>query len=186
MPVTPYHFGPSGFIALVFRKWLDVPVFVLANVVVDLEVLIIAALDLGFPIHRYTHTLLLGAAVGLLWGIVAWPLRRFFAPVMRTLRIPYSPACWKMLISGVLGVWLHALIDGVYHFDVRLFWPSRSRWLFWHVQRHFDQSRIESICLLFFAAAIIPYGFAVLSFHKDKKRRAQLAASEQDAPETHG
>ncbi len=39
MPFTPYHFGPSGFVGLVFGKWIDLPVFVLANVIVDVEVL---------------------------------------------------------------------------------------------------------------------------------------------------
>ena len=34
MPFTPYHFGSSGFVGLAFRKWLDVPIFVLANVIV--------------------------------------------------------------------------------------------------------------------------------------------------------
>ena len=39
MPFTPYHVGPSGFVGLVFGKWIDLPVFVLANVIVDVEVL---------------------------------------------------------------------------------------------------------------------------------------------------
>ena len=41
MPFTPYHFGPSGFVGLVFGKWIDLPVFVLANVIVDVEVLVV-------------------------------------------------------------------------------------------------------------------------------------------------
>ena len=68
MPFTPYHFGPSGFVGLVFRKWIDMPVFVLANVIVDVEVLAVGLFGLGWPIHRYCHTLLIGAVVGALWG----------------------------------------------------------------------------------------------------------------------
>jgi hypothetical protein len=88
MPFTPYHFGPSGFIGLVFRKWIDLPVFVLANVIVDVEVLIIWAFHLGWPIHRYAHTLLIGAAVGALWGIAAYPLMPVFKKIMQLFRIP--------------------------------------------------------------------------------------------------
>ena len=40
MPFTPYHFGPSGFIGLLFRKWLDVPVIVATNVLIDIEVIV--------------------------------------------------------------------------------------------------------------------------------------------------
>ena len=185
MPVTPYHFGPSSFVALIFRKWIDPPVFVLANVVVDVEVLIIAVFDLGWPVHRYAHTLLLGALVGLLWGVAAWPLRHLFGPVMRTLRIPYRTTRWKMVLSGVLGVWLHVLVDAPYHMDVRIFWPNRMS-VWWKVQHRLGHKQIESACLLFFAAALIPYAFAVVSFYKDKKHRAQLAALQEDALETAG
>ena len=82
MPFTPYHFGPSGFVGLVFRKWIDVPVFVLANVIVDIEVLVIMLFNLGWPRHRYCHTLLIGAAVGALWGVAAYPLRNLFKKIV--------------------------------------------------------------------------------------------------------
>ncbi|MHC4299546.1 MAG: hypothetical protein ACYS7Y_19890 [Planctomycetota bacterium] len=36
MPFTPYHFGPSGCVGLILRKWIDVPVFVLTNVIIDI------------------------------------------------------------------------------------------------------------------------------------------------------
>jgi len=111
MPYTPYHLGPSGFIGLTFRKWLDVPVFVLANVIVDLEVLIITQLGFTYPIHRFTHTLLIGSAAGIIWAMAAWPFRNIFKRLMQILRIPYQTSFWKMLVSGVLGVWLHVVID---------------------------------------------------------------------------
>ena len=92
MPFTPYHFGPSGFVALALRKWIDIPVFVLANVVVDVEVLVIAYLRLGRPIHRYCHTLAIGAVVGAAWGILAYfLLRRLFQLIMNLLAIRYRP-----------------------------------------------------------------------------------------------
>ena len=52
MPFTPYPFGPSGFAGLVFGKWIDLPVIVLANVIVDVEVLVIGILGLEWPAHR--------------------------------------------------------------------------------------------------------------------------------------
>jgi hypothetical protein len=153
MPFTPYHFGPSGFIGLVFRKWLDIPVFVLANVVVDVEVLVIWLLGLGWPVHRYFHTLLIGAAVGAVWGIAAYPFRHFFGKIMRILRIPYQTGFWKMVVSGVLGVWLHVVIDAIYHWDVRIFWPSNAKPLYGLI----SQGWVKAICVAFFFAALILY-----------------------------
>lgn len=165
MPFTPYHFGPSGFIGLTFRKWIDIPVFVLANMVVDIEVLLITQLGLGYPIHRYSHTLLIGAVVGLIWALAAYPLRNFFKKIMRILRIPYQPNFWKMLISGVLGVWLHVMIDAIYHPDVRLFWPSRAKPLYALLSRQ----QIEALCIVFFVAAIVLWVVVVVSYSKRKK-----------------
>jgi len=176
MPFTPYHFGPSGFIALAFRKWIDVPVFVLANVVVDIEVLVIRILGLGYPVHRYCHTLLIGAVVGVAWGLAAYPFRGVFKRLMDLIRIPYRTGLLKMLISGMLGVWLHVLIDGVYHYDVRLFWPSKSISLWRTTQRRLGKEQIETLCLCFLLAAAVLYVLAVIAFLREKKAQNQPPA----------
>jgi membrane-bound metal-dependent hydrolase YbcI (DUF457 family) len=164
MPFTPYHFGPSGFVGLVFRKWLDIPVFMLANVIVDIEVLFWR----NWPRHRYVHNLLIGAAVGILWGVVAYPLRPLFKKIMQFFRLPYHTTLLKMLISGVLGIWFHLLIDAVYHWDVRLFWPSRITPLY----ALLSKQQIEAICLACFIPAFILYAIIVLSsIQKNKLKK---------------
>lgn len=125
MPFTPYHLGPSGFLGLIFRKWIDIPVFVLANVIIDVEVLVLAGVGVGWPRHGFCHTMVVGAIVGLLWGIVAYPLRHRFTWMMCKLHMPYETSFRKMAVSGILGMWLHVLIDGLYHFDAKIFWPDK-------------------------------------------------------------
>ena len=146
MPYTPFHFGPSGFIGLVLRKWIDVPVFVLANVIVDIEVPVMGLLRMGWPVHRYCHTLLIGAAVGVVWAVAAYPLRHFFKIIMRVLHIPYETTFRKMVISGVLGVWLHVLVDAIYHGDVRIFWLGNARPLWGLLSR----GQVKAVCLACF------------------------------------
>lgn len=153
MPFTPYHLGPSACIGLAFRKWIDIPVFVLANVIIDIEVLVVNYLRIGWPYHRYLHTFLIGAAIGTIWALLAYPLRNFFKKIMQWLCIPYQTSLSKMLISGVLGIWLHAIIDAIYHYDVPIFWPSRIR-PFWKL---LSQPQVELVCLGFWAAALILY-----------------------------
>jgi len=165
MPITPYHFGPSAFFGLTFRKWLDVPVFVLANVVVDIEVLF----NHHWPVHRYFHTLLIGAVVGAIWGIAAYPLRHFFEKIMQMLRIPYQTSLWKMAVSGVLGVWLHVVIDAIYHWDVQIFWPSKAKPLYELISRGW----VKAICVAFFFAALILYTIVVVSYAKRKSEHQE-------------
>ncbi len=155
MPVTPYHFGPSGFFALVFRKYLDIPVFLLSNIIIDTGVLLLGR-------HLYTHTLLLGAVIGIVWGVAAYPLRHFFKKIMRIFLLPYQTNLWKMIISGILGIWLHVIIDGLYHWDVKVLWPSNSKPLYGLI----SQGNIKIICLCFFIPAIVLYVFAAMSYIK--------------------
>ncbi len=164
MPFTPYHFGPNGFIGLVFRKWLDLPVLVLANVIVDVEVLINWLFRLGYPIHRYCHTFLIGAGVGLFWGVAAYPLRHLFKRLMQVFRIPYETSLRKMVISGILGVWLHVLLDGIYHWDIRPFWPNHAN----PIYKLINQKRLEAMCLAFFVAAFIVYVIILMLSYRSK------------------
>ena len=154
MPFTPYHFGPNSFVGLLLRRWVDVPVIVLVNVIVDVEVLFAQ----GWYPHRHWHfhTLLVGTIVGGIFGLIAYwikPLRHLFEWAMRLMRIPYKAGLWKMIISGVLGTWLHVLIDSVYHHDVQPFWPNKTNPLWQLITRqHIEtvQVRIKVICLIFF------------------------------------
>jgi membrane-bound metal-dependent hydrolase YbcI (DUF457 family) len=69
-----------------------------------------------------------------------------------------------MVISGILGVWLHVLIDGIYHWDIRVFWPSHTRTLY----KLLNQQQIETLCLVFFAAAVIVYVIMLAFSYKNK------------------
>ena len=166
MPFTPYHFGPSGLLGLIFKKWLDIPVFVLANVAVDIEVLVIRILGLGWPYHRYCHTLLFGMAVGIIWGIAAYPLRHLFGRIMRLIRLPYQTGFWKMVVSGVLGVWLHIVIDSIYHWDVLMLWPSKAKPWFGLI----SPLQVKLVCVVCLLAALILYAFISNSYLKQSRK----------------
>jgi membrane-bound metal-dependent hydrolase YbcI (DUF457 family) len=145
-------------------------VFVLANIIIDIEVLAINLLGAGRPMHRYFHTLLIGAAAGAVWAIAAYPLRHLFKKIMHIIRIPYETSFWKMLVSGVLGVWLHIITDATYHGDVRIFWPSRTNPL-WRLLTH---QQIRLICVGCVFAALILYVIAFISYTKQNKAKKVL------------
>jgi len=183
MPFTPYHIGPTAFLGLLFKRWIDLPVFLLVNVVVDMEVLVIMFFDLGFPKHRYFHTFLIGGLVGAIFGLGAYPLRWLFAWGMNAFCVPYKTGLRKMVISGVLGAWLHVLIDGLCHYDVLMFWPNRYR-LFLTLQRRLGWNEliqgVEVACLAFFVPAMILYVLNVVSYCRS--RSAQRPDSNDSPP----
>ncbi len=173
MPFTPYHFGPSGFVGLLFRKWIDLPVFVLANVAVDIEVLIYIILAPDLSAHRYAHTLVFGAVVGALWGLAAYPCRPTFAKCMRWVHLPYRTSLRKMVLSGILGVWLHVIIDSLYHADVRLSWPSQPLGLRDMAHWHLRERRVKYACLFFFLVTGVVY--AILEARRKKQPPADAS-----------
>ena len=164
MPFTPYHFGPSAFLALAFRKWLDLPVFVLANVIVDIEVLFFHR----WPFHRYAHTLLIGAALGMAWGVFAYFLKPLWTRIMKTIRLPYQTSLLKMSISGMLGACFQVILDSIYHGDVKIFWPSRAKPLFNLISR----TQVKGICIGLLIAAIALY-ISILIWSVNRKKANQ-------------
>jgi membrane-bound metal-dependent hydrolase YbcI (DUF457 family) len=120
---------------------------------VDIEVVLVNLMHLGKPSHRYSHTFLIGTAVGAVWGLIAYfglPILHWF---MKKIRIPYQTNSFKMIISGILGVWLHVLIDGIYHYDVRPFWPIRKNYL-WQLLSH---NQVEWICIICLGVFVLLY-----------------------------
>jgi membrane-bound metal-dependent hydrolase YbcI (DUF457 family) len=161
MPITPYHFGPNGFVGLVFKKLLDLPVLVLTNIIIDAEVLFRIEKYTGplthwnFP-HRvfHFHTLLIGGLVGILFGLALFPFRSILQKIMVFLRLNYKPTALKMALSGLLGAWLHVLVDGIYHWDVQIFWPNSHYRPLWNL---LSQSQVRYLCLVFVVAAVVLY-----------------------------
>ena len=124
MPLTPYHFGPHACVALPLGRRLDLPVFIAANVIVDIEPVLVFTMRLKYPLHGYAHTLLVGALVGLALATAAFPLRGIIGKAMRLARLPYEPTYRRMALSGIFGVWLHVVFDSFLYNDIRPFFPS--------------------------------------------------------------
>ena len=162
MPFTPYHAGPSGLIALLFRRWLDIPVFLLVNVAVDIEVLVMMAIGTGWRIHMYGHTFLGGAAAGILTALVLYPVRHKLGRIMGFLKLPYRKSFRRMAVSGILGAWLHAILDAPYNWDVFIFWPSRARPLI----RLAERAEIVMLCEICLLLAAVVY--AIILFRTAK------------------
>ena len=135
MPFTPYHFGPSGFVGLLFRRWLDVPVFLAANVLIDIEVIADKFLQPGWPVHQvfHFHTLLVGGLAGAFFGILIYSIKPFrwcCERSMALIGLPSRATLLSMVLAGLLGAWLHVFVDSFYHYDIQIFWPYKDNTIF--------------------------------------------------------
>lgn len=177
MPFTPFHFGPSGFLGLVFRRWIDLPMFLLANVIVDVEVLFAPS----WSHHRvwHWHTFLVGGIVGAVCGAAVYlakPVRLLFERIMRLLRIRYRASLVGMVLGGMAGACMHVFVDSFYHYDVEPFWPKTGNPFYKFADTdavRITTERIELICIAFLFLAVILYAAAVRSFLKHKHTDAE-------------
>ncbi len=185
MPITPYHFGPSGLLGLLFRRWIDPVVFVAANIVVDVEVL---AAYFGWSHESphqvwHLHTLLLGCIVGGIFGLACWdlrPIRRIIEGFLRIIHVPYTATAGKMIFGGAAGIGLHILIDSIYHYDVQLFWPWRQNPLYrgvniFRIQPDIQQG-IRLACIILFLIGIVVWLGIIVRNRRRTKRKCQSSS----------
>jgi hypothetical protein len=125
LPFTPFHLGPALAIGLPFRKYLHAPTFILANVLVDVEPLLVLVFNLDYPLHGYLHTFLLaafyGVALGLLMFILERYLRSFFKLLL--LETDNKPRIGAFVVAGAFGTVLHVLFDAPLYIDIKPFYP---------------------------------------------------------------
>ncbi len=164
MPFTPFHFGPGSLVGLPLNRYLDFPVFILANVAVDIEPLAVMVFDLNYPVHGYFHTFLFGSLVGVTWAFLAWPFRGIFEKLMNLFRVEYSTDILKMLISGVLGVWLHVLFDAPLYTDIKPFFPLTDNPLYGII----GFPTVEIFCMICFLPAFLVYAYKAYSYSRSQ------------------
>ncbi len=167
MPFTPYHFGPSACIALPLRKYIDIPVFILANVVIDLEPLAVILFGLNYPLHGYFHTFLVGTVVALVWGLIAYWGKSILQRLMKLFHLSYETNFRKMLLSAILGIWFHILLDGQLYTNIQPFWPLKANPLYGLL----SYNTVYLICKISFLPAIVLYIIAVASYVRKNRTK---------------
>lgn len=161
MPFTPVHFGASACLALLLCQYLDFPVFILANIFVDIEPLMIGLFWPTWYAHGYFHTLIFGIIVGFVIAVICHLGKSVLEKVMQLTGLSYETNFRKMLISAIAGVWFHIFLDALVSADVYLFFPLKVNPFFGIMPRWL----VELLCLSLFIPAVTLY----LSKEKLKK-----------------
>jgi hypothetical protein len=125
MPFTPFHFGPALGFGLPLRKYIHLPTFIIANVIVDIEPFIVLVLGLNYPLHGYLHTYISAIFLGIVGGYMMFLLERYFQPLYKTLFLE-SDKNYKLLsfiLAGISGIMLHVTLDSPLYSDIRPLYP---------------------------------------------------------------
>lgn len=76
LPLTPFHWGPSSLIGLIFFKIFDFPTLIISSVIVDIEPLYVLMFNRSLPIHGFLHTFLGGSILAIPTAIICFLLKK--------------------------------------------------------------------------------------------------------------
>ncbi len=125
MPFTPFHLGPALALGLPLRRYIHVPTFIVGNVIVDVEGLLVVAFRLDYPLHGYLHTFLFAAAVGLILGLAMFKLEKPLQPFYRKIQLETNRTLKlkSFLFAGALGAVLHVGLDAFLYSEMTPLFP---------------------------------------------------------------
>lgn len=123
MPLTPFHLGPALLLGLVFFSYLDFPTFLVASVIIDVELILIVFLHLDYPLHGFLHSFLGGTILALLLAWIMSKTRRHVSPFLSFFKLGQKWSFKNIIVASLSGVYIHILLDSRMHMDIRPFYP---------------------------------------------------------------
>ncbi len=123
MPFTPFHIGPALLVGLMLFPYLDLPTFLLANVILDVEPFLVLILGLGLPLHGFFHSLIGGTIAALALSLIIARAGVYLGPVTSFFRMGQKIEARRVVAAALGGVYLHVLLDAPLYWDIKPFYP---------------------------------------------------------------
>lgn len=154
MPFTPFHWGPSSWIGLLFTRRINIFALLIASVIIDIEPFLVILLNLNYPLHGYLHTYLIGTLIAVITSIVIYRFRELLDKCSSFFRLPQNNSFKVILFSCLLGVYSHVFLDSFIHTDIKPFFPFKINPFYGFVSFTF----VHFACGAFFILGILLYG----------------------------
>jgi len=123
MPITPFHLGPALLIGLILLRYLDFPTFLIANIIVDIEPILVLFFRLDYPLHGFFHSFLGGSIAAVLLTVVMSKIRKPISPLISFFKIEQEISFKKILAASLIGVVIHILLDSPIYTDIQPLFP---------------------------------------------------------------
>lgn len=162
MPFTPFHWGPSSWIGLIFLKFLDFPTLIISSVIVDIEPLYVLMFNRPLPLHGFLHTFLGCSILAILTAIICYLLKEQIKKVMKLFRLDQNTTFKKIIMTSFFGVYFHIFLDSFLYKDMNPFYPIIGNSLF----NLFSSFEVYIFCILSFLIGFIIYFIRLFFINK--------------------
>lgn len=123
MPFTPFHLGPALFFGLLLFGFIDLPSFLIANVIVDLEPLLVVFLGLDYPLHGFFHSFAGGTIIAIILAFLMFRLSSVTKKAMKFFRLEQEVTLKRVMTASLAGVYFHILLDSPLYPDIKPLYP---------------------------------------------------------------
>ena len=126
MPFTPYHMGPGLLIKSVLQGSFSLMIFGWAQVVMDIQPLIVLLTGKGH-LHGFSHTFLGATVLSFFAALTGKYLFETSMKIIGTISV-FNPMpvqlTWRIvIISALIGTYSHVLLDSIMHGDMAPYFP---------------------------------------------------------------
>lgn len=167
MPLTPFHLGPAMLLGLIFLSYVDLPTFIIANVIVDIEPMFIILFNLDLTHHQFLHTFLGGTLVAVLLTWIMKKIRSKFSQLLMFLKIEQKSSLRTILLASLSGIYIHIIVDSLMHADIRPFYPLMvNPFLNGYI---LSVLSVYMICIFSFIGGLIVYAIRLVLIKKNGK-----------------
>jgi membrane-bound metal-dependent hydrolase YbcI (DUF457 family) len=156
MPFTPFHWGPGLLLGLLVFPLLDLPCFLIASVVVDIEPLVLMMLPTPV-LHAFFHTHLGATLAGLALIPVVYFLHGLLARLMRLFGLQQDKSLPRIAAAALLGTNFHVFLDSFLYPEMHPFFPFLGN----PFLGLFTYGQVYLFCIVAFLGAIPLYVFHV-------------------------
>lgn len=123
MPLTPSHLGPTLFLGLLLFSAVRLPTFLVANVIVDLELFLVLVFRLDYPLHGFFHSLLRGSIIAVILSLVMIKIDEKIQRIIRFFKLEQRFSRRSIWLASFSGVYLHIMLDSRLYTDITPFFP---------------------------------------------------------------
>jgi len=155
MPFTPFHLGPGLFLGLLLLRFINFPTFIVANVIVDVEPILVLLFGLDYPLHGFFHSFLGGTLIALVLAFIMNRIRKAISPLLAFFRLEQKSSLNSIFLAALSGVYLHILLDAMMYVDIQPLYPLEANPFF--IQTALPGLWEYMFCVWCFFGAVIVY-----------------------------
>ena len=157
MPFTPFHWGPTLFIGLLFLQYLDLPSLFMSSVAPDVEGLYLLVFRPFMPHHGLIHTYVTASIIGVIAAAVMYSLKGLMGKMMKKIGLYQTSSFTKTLYSSILGAYSHIFLDSFLYPEMNPLYPLLGNPFVGIASEYLRYMAVYGLCGLSFLVGLIIY-----------------------------